>query len=183
MADGLRAGVEKASAVVGQSHSTCYTGQVTESLAEVAARCDAAVARARADLVHAIRRAAADGMTQARIAAESRRSQPEVHRLLHFHGTSPLARSLRRSAARIRRLVSDHGGRDVRVFGSVATGRDGPASDIDLLFTMGPPLSLMQLADLERRVGDIVGAKVDLVPDTAIRPEFKDRVLAEAVPL
>ena len=69
----------------------------------------------------------------------------------------------------------------MRVFGSVATGSDHEGSDIDLLFTMRRPLSLMQLGTLEQRLAELVGVTVDLVPDTAIRPVLRDRILAEAV--
>lgn len=156
---------------------------MSTSLAEVARRADDAVAQARAELVRAVRLAAADGMTQAEIAAEIGRSQPEVSRLLHFHGTTPLARRLRTHTSRIRRIITDSGGSNVRVFGSVATGQDRDGSDVDLLFTMGTPLSLMQLGALEQQLSDLLGAPVDLVPDRALRPEFRDRALAEAVAL
>jgi predicted nucleotidyltransferase len=156
---------------------------VSTSLPEVARRTDATIATARAELVHAVRRAAASGMTQAEIARQIGRSQPEVSRLLHFHGTSVLAMQLRRHAAQIRKLVADAGGTDVRVFGSVAVGADHEGSDIDLLFHMGPPLSLMELGGLEHRIGALVGSPVDLVPDAAIRPELRERILAEAVAL
>ena len=49
------------------------------------------------------------------------RSQPEVSRLLHFHGTSPLARVLRAHSADVHRIIASVEGRQVRVFGSVAT--------------------------------------------------------------
>lgn len=122
-------------------------------------------------------------MTQARIAAEIGRSQPEVSRLLHFHGITPLGRRVRAHADDIRRLLAAAGGSNVRVFGSVATGTDNDRSDIDLLFTMNAPLSLMQLGALEQGLSDLLDADVDLVPDVALRPEFRDRALAEAVPL
>lgn len=122
-------------------------------------------------------------MTQAEIAAEIGRSQPEVSRLLRFHGTTPLGKRLRNRAPEIRRIIAEAGGGNVRVFGSVATGDDTEGSDIDLLFHMGVPLSLMQLGELESRVAEVLGAPVDLVPDSAVRPEFRERVLAEAVPL
>lgn len=156
---------------------------MTVQLAEVARRTDDAVAQARADLVRAVRQAAADGMTQAQIAAAIGRSQPEVSRLLHFHGTTPLARVLRRHAGEIRKIVTAAGGSDVRVFGSVATGADHPGSDVDLLFTMGRPLSLIQLGRLENEISTMLGVPVDLVPESALRPEFRDRVLSEAVAL
>jgi predicted nucleotidyltransferase len=156
---------------------------MTVQLAEIARRTDHTVAQARADLVRAVRQAAADGMTQAQIAAAIGRSQPEVSRLLHFHGTTPLARVLRRNAGEIRKIVTAAGGSDVRVFGSVATGADHPGSDVDLLFTMGRPLSLIQLGRLENEISTMLGVPVDLVPESALRPEFRDRVLSEAVAL
>ncbi len=36
---------------------------------------------------------------------------------------------------------------------------------------------------LKQRLEAVIGARVDLIPDTAIRPGLKDRVLAEAVAL
>lgn len=65
----------------------------------------------------------------------------------------------------------------------MATGHDRPDSDVDLLFTMGEPLSLMELGRLEQRLVEVIGAPVDLVPDAAIRPDLRQRILAEAVPL
>ena len=150
---------------------------MSTSLAEVARRTDGAVTQARAELVRAVRQAAASGMTQTQIAAEIGRSQPEVSRLLHFHGTTSLARRLRAHADDIRQIIAAAGGSNVRVFGSVATGQDHDGSDIDLLFTMGTPLSLMQLGALEQQLRDVLGAEVDVVPDSVLRPEFRDRAL------
>lgn len=71
----------------------------------------------------------------------------------------------------------------MRVFGSTATGTDGPTSDVDLLFDMRTPMSLMQLSALERELSRLIGLRVDLVPESSIRPDLRDRILAEAVPL
>ncbi len=152
-------------------------------LTEVARESDQAVREARARLVSAVRQAAADGMTQQQIAEAIGRSQPEVSRLLRFHGTSALARRLRAARADVLGLVKSAGGSDVRVFGSVARGKDRPDSDVDLLFFMGTPLSLMELAALEQQISAVVGADVDLVPETALRPDLRQLVLTEAVPL
>ncbi len=156
---------------------------MSKPLADVARDSDAAVQKARTDLVHAVRRAAAEGMTQAEIAAEIGRSQPEVSRLLRFHGTGPLARRLRAHRAEVLGIVRSAGGSNVRVFGSVATGQEREDSDVDLVFTMGRTLSLIELGELERQVAAAVGVSVDLVPDDSIRPAVRKRVLAEAVPL
>jgi hypothetical protein len=43
---------------------------------------------------------------------------------------------LREHRSRILSFVSDRGGRDVRVFGSLARGDDDPQSDIDLLIEL-----------------------------------------------
>lgn len=139
------------------------------------------MAQARAELAKAVRKAAAAGMTQAQIARQIGRSQPEVSRLLRFHGTSPLGRRLRKHAGQIRKLVAQEGGANLRVFGSVATGQDHDGSDIDLLFTMRTPLSLIELGALERKISKLVNAAVDLLPDSALRPEFRSRILEEAI--
>jgi predicted nucleotidyltransferase len=152
-------------------------------LIQVARQADRRVAEARAELVSAVRQAAAEGMTQAEIARQIGRSQPEVSRLLRFHGTTPLARRVRQHAGAIRRLITEAGGSRVRVFGSVSTGQDSDGSDVDLVFAMGTPLSLMELAALEQRIGELIGARVDLVPESAIRSNLRERVLAEAVAL
>lgn len=94
-----------------------------------------------------------------------------------------MARQLRQNAAQIRQLITDAGGRHLRVFGSVATETDKVGSDVDLLFTMTNPLSLMQLEDLQQQIGELIGSDVDLVPDSALHPAMKDRILAEAVPV
>jgi predicted nucleotidyltransferase/predicted XRE-type DNA-binding protein len=152
-------------------------------IAEIARRADEAMANARADLVGAVRQASAQGMTQTEIARAIGRSQPEVSRLLHFHGTSPRAMALRKYRTDICHLISEAGGSNVRVFGSVATGQDTEESDIDLLFRMDETLGLFALAKLEREVSALVGYEVDLVPDANIIPMMRDRILVEAVAL
>lgn len=155
----------------------------TKSLAAVARETDEAVRQARGRLVAAVRKASREGMSQKEIARQIGRSQPEVSRLLHFHGTTPLARRLRAARRQVIETVKAAGGSNVRVFGSVATGQEHEGSDIDLLFRMDQPLGLMDLAGLEIELGTILHADVDLVPDTNIRPTMRERILAEAVPL
>lgn len=162
---------------------SCYHRLMNARLADVARESDAAIRLARRELVRAVREAAAAGMTQAQIAVEIGRSQPEVSRLLRFHGTTPLARRLRASRGEVLRVIGEAGGTKVRVFGSVARNEDGDGSDVDLVFAMGRPLSLMELGRLEDEVSAAVGVPVDLVPESSLRPAFRDRVLADAVPL
>lgn len=153
------------------------------SLSEIARKSDEAVRRARAELVRAVRDAATEGLTQVEIAHAIGRSQPEVSRLLRFHGRGPRAEALRRRRREVSDLVAAAGGSDVRVFGSVAIGTDHAGSDVDLVFSMHRPLSLLSLARLERQIGVLLGTSVDLVPESSLRPDLADRVKAEAVAL
>ena len=155
----------------------------TKSLAAVARETDEAVRQARERLVAAVRKASREGMSQKEIARQIGRSQPEVSRLLRFHGTTPLAKQLRTARREVIKTVKAAGGSNVRVFGSVATGQEHDGSDIDLLFRMDQPLGLMDLAGLEIELETILHADVDLIPDTNIRPTMRERILSEAVPL
>jgi predicted nucleotidyltransferase len=80
-------------------------------------------------------------------------------------------------------LAAQHGFRNVRVFGSVARGEDGPESDIDLLVTLPNGASLFDIGALEAGLTALLGERVDLVPDGSLRPHSRDEILAEAVPL
>jgi len=154
-----------------------------EALRDIAQRTDAAVSAARAELVSAIRAASRSGMTQSQIAREIGRSQPEVNRLLRFHGTSPLGMRLRERTSEVRQELADAGGFNVRVFGSVSRGEDDAESDIDLLVHLTEPMGLMQLSALERRLSEILDATVDLIPDSSIRPDLREEILESAVHL
>jgi len=154
-----------------------------QNLTLVAQETDEAIRQARNQLFAAVREASRNGLSQKEIARLIGRSQPEVSRLLRFHGTTPLARRLRAARRQVIEMVEAAGGSNVRVFGSVATGREHEGSDIDLLFHMDQPLGLMDLAGLEMELGTVLHADVDLVPDTNIRPTMRERIISEAVPL
>jgi uncharacterized protein len=70
------------------------------------------------------------------------------------------------------------------VFGSVAQGRDGPDSDLDLLYALDPSRSAfdaLDLAALARRLDAIAGLRADLTPRARIPARWRDAALAEAV--
>jgi predicted nucleotidyltransferase len=138
---------------------------------------------ARAKLVGAVRRGAAAGMSQREIARAVNRSQPEVARLLRFFPASERGSALAKRRREVIDLAAQHGFRNVRVFGSVARGEDGPESDIDLLVTLPNGASLFDIGALEAGLTALLGERVDLVPDDGLRPHSRDEILAEAVPL
>jgi uncharacterized protein len=57
--------------------------------------------------------------------------------------------------------------RHLSLFGSVARGEASPDSDIDLAAEIDPSahMDLLTLVALERRLGEILGRKVDLLPE------------------
>jgi predicted nucleotidyltransferase len=71
---------------------------------------------------------------------------------------------------------------NVRVFGSVAYGTDGPGSDVDLLVTPLDGATALDLAGFMVDVQDILEAPVDVISDRGRSP-FLDRVRQEAEPL
>lgn len=156
---------------------------ISERLRADARAADELHQRSRTLLIDAVRAGAAAGLSQREIADAIGRSQPEVSRLLHFHGTSELGRRLARNRGKVIGLATAHGARNVRVFGSVARGSDGPGSDIDLLVDLAPDTSLFTLTRLENDLAELLGTKVDVVPAENLREHFAGQALNEAVPL
>lgn len=83
----------------------------------------------------------------------------------------------------IRRIAAHHGARNVRVFGSVARGEAGPASDVDLLVEAGPTTSAWFPGGLVADLEEVLGRRVDVVTERGLAPELRERVLSEAVPV
>jgi predicted nucleotidyltransferase len=73
------------------------------------------------------------------------------------------------------------GVRSLDVFGSVARGESGPESDVDLLVSFDFPVGLFHFFRVQRRLEEILGRRVDLVMRDAVKPQLRDRILAEAV--
>lgn len=85
--------------------------------------------------------------------------------------------------AAVRAVLSRHGATNVRVFGSVARGQDGPGSDLDLLAEFPTTFDLFDLMDVEAAVEAIVGVPVDVVSETPRTAYALKQARAEAVPL
>lgn len=94
--------------------------------------------------------------------------------------TAPTHAGLRTMADQIERIVGDHGGCDVRVFGSVARGDARADSDIDLLIEVGPGIGMFELGAMEDELSVLLGRPVDVVASAHGRLA---RISDEAVPL
>jgi predicted nucleotidyltransferase len=89
----------------------------------------------------------------------------------------------REKKAEILHRAEMHGCRNVRVFGSVATGENRPDSDVDFLVDLDQGRGLLDLGGLLSDLHEMLGVDVDLVARQSVHPYIRDRVLAEAVPL
>ena len=70
----------------------------------------------------------------------------------------------------------------LEVFGSAVTGGFVDSSDIDLLITFKPEarVGFITLARLRREFENLLGRKVDLVPEGGLKPAIRASVLASA---
>jgi predicted nucleotidyltransferase len=83
----------------------------------------------------------------------------------------------------ILRLAELHGCRNVRVFGSVASGENKPGSDVDFLVDLEKGRGLLDMGGFLSDLQDLLDVEVDLVESGGIHPYIRDRVLAVATPL
>jgi predicted nucleotidyltransferase len=70
----------------------------------------------------------------------------------------------------------------IGIFGSYLRGEADEESDIDLLVDLedgDEPLTLLEFIALENHLSDLLGAKVDLVERSALKPVIGRRILEE----
>ena len=81
----------------------------------------------------------------------------------------------------MKEFEKDYGVREFAVFGSYARGEERKASDVDVLVEFKEAPDLLKFIELERKLEDLLGVKIDLVRKKALRPELKAKILREAV--
>ncbi|MHB9038056.1 MAG: nucleotidyltransferase family protein [Armatimonadota bacterium] len=83
----------------------------------------------------------------------------------------------------ILRIAAEHGAHNVRVFGSVARGDADDNSDVDFLVEFEPGTSLLKHASLIVALEDLLGRRVDVAPEKALKERMRARIVSEAVPI
>ena len=93
----------------------------------------------------------------------------------------------------VRRLLQDqkpylyerYGALEIGVFGSYVRDEQHSDSDIDILveFRDTPSIDLLDLVNLERYLGELLGVKVDVAIKSSLRKRIGQRILNEAVSL
>ena len=94
-----------------------------------------------------------------------------------------LGRRLRMHRQALLDAVDRAGGSNLRVFGSVARGEDGPDSDVDLLVDLPEGTGLFALQALEGDLRRILKRNVDLAPASSLKPRVRDEAEADAIAL
>lgn len=67
------------------------------------------------------------------------------------------------------------------LFGSVARDEASSDSDVDLLVEFSKPVGLFQFIELQQRLEELLGCKVDLGTSRSLKSRIKDQVLQEAI--
>ena len=83
------------------------------------------------------------------------------------------------SAARAE--LGELGVRSLDLFGSVARDEASADSDVDLLVEFERPIGLFHFFRVQRRLEELLGARVDLVMRDAVKPQLRERIFAEAI--
>lgn len=107
-----------------------------------------------------------------------RRQPPRLRRL-----SGPVGRRVRRYRHDLITAATARGAQNLRVFGSVARGEEGPDSDVDLLADLPAGMSLLGLGRLEAELEAILGTRVDLIPAADLKPGVRERIERDVVAL
>ena len=91
-----------------------------------------------------------------------------------------LNRLLKEKREEILRICKKHSARHVWVFGSVARGEAGKASDIHLLVEFEEGRSLLDHAALLLELERLLGCPVDIISERGIKPRIRQKILEEA---
>src|SRR5689334_15292291 len=97
--------------------------------------------------------------------------------------TMSLEQLLHEKRAEIERIAARHGVVRLRVFGSAARGEATAESDLDLLVETGAVTSPWFPAGLIIDLEALLGRRVEIVTERALRPELRESVLHDARPL
>jgi uncharacterized protein len=78
-------------------------------------------------------------------------------------------------------VLRKHDVRRAGIFGSMATGKAGKESDVDILVELGSKISLLEFVGIKCELEDLLGVQVDLVEYQAVKSRLRDRILSEEI--
>lgn len=93
------------------------------------------------------------------------------------------SRVFEKHRSEIRSIALRHRVSEVRVFGSVLHGDDTEESDLDLLVDPTSETTMMDIGAIRFELRQLMGIEVDVLTPKALPDSFRNKVLAEAVPV
>jgi uncharacterized protein len=100
-----------------------------------------------------------------------------------FMSTAPVPRreDILAALRNAKPLLDSFGVAHVSLFGSFARDEAREDSDVDVLVEFARPIGMFDFARLQRELSEQIARKVELVTPAALKPQLRDRILAEAV--
>jgi predicted nucleotidyltransferase len=80
-------------------------------------------------------------------------------------------------------VATRHGASNLRIYGSIATGDEHSASDLDLLVDLPEEQSLLGLISLRQDLEDLLGCSVDVTEAESLHPLIRAEILDQALAL
>ena len=76
-------------------------------------------------------------------------------------------------------LHSNYAVSKIGIFGSYVRNEQTAQSDIDILVQFSKPVGFVAFMQLEQRLQELLGARIDLVTRAALKPRIGERILKE----
>ena len=76
-----------------------------------------------------------------------------------------------------------HGATNLRIYGSIATGHEHAASDLDLLVDLPEDKTLLGVISLRQDLEDLLGCSVDVTEAATLHPLIRAQILEQALAL
>jgi len=83
----------------------------------------------------------------------------------------------------VRLIVASHRASNPRIFGSASRHQSSADSDLDLLVDPTDKTTLFDIGAIRHELPNLLGVPSDVVTPRALPVEYRERVLAEAVPV
>jgi uncharacterized protein len=80
-----------------------------------------------------------------------------------------------------RHELKGFGVKSIALFGSAARGEAQRESDIDILVEFDGAVGFLKFLQLQHRLEELLGKRVDLVTQAALKRQFRDQILKEAI--
>jgi uncharacterized protein len=77
--------------------------------------------------------------------------------------------------------LQEFGVKSLAIFGSVVRDEARADSDVDILVEFSRPVGLLAFLRLKRYLEEILGKSVDLVTSKGLRPQWRERIIQEAI--